>query len=137
MDEAAFISEPRLRFSTRIIPARWGSVEVYDIPDGEKAAVLDELYPFDPVPGLEERMFDLHAEKTFRVSDFRVVRDLGMNMLVSPFYPESGGTVIDWMPEDIRPGDLHSRRIRGREETVQTYFFGSREHSWPKMSGDN
>jgi len=24
----------------------------------------------------------------------------GMNYLVSPYYPESGGTVIDWMDEN-------------------------------------
>jgi len=24
----------------------------------------------------------------------------GMNYLVSPYYPESGGTVIDWVDED-------------------------------------
>jgi len=54
MDETAFISEPRLPFPTRVIPAKWGSVEEYDIPNGEKTAVLDVLYPFDPVPGLDE-----------------------------------------------------------------------------------
>jgi len=28
------------------------------------------------------------------------VRDAGMNMLVSPFFERSGGTVIDWWPPD-------------------------------------
>lgn len=129
MEEPAFISEPRLPFPTRIIPAKWGSVEEYDIPTGEKTAVLDRLYPFEPVPGLDEEMFDLHAEKTFRVSDFRVVRDLGENLLVSPYYPESGGTVIDWIPEKPLPGKRLSRRIRGTEGFVQTVFLGSREDS--------
>lgn len=129
MDETLFNLEPRLSFPILTAPAAWGGMEEYDIPMNQKAAVLKKLYPFDPVPKMDDVMFDLHAEKTFRVSDFRVVRDGGMNMLVSPYYPESGGTVIDWMPEDIRPGEGHSRRIRGREESVITYFFGSREHS--------
>jgi len=28
-----------------------------------------------------------------------------MNYLVSPYYPESGGTVIDWMDEDAWVND--------------------------------
>ena len=124
-----FNPEPRLSFPILKAPAAWGYREEYEIPMNQKAAVLKKLYPFDPVPKMDDVMFDLHAEKTFRVSDFRVVRDGGMNMLVSPYYPESGGTVIDWMPEDIRPGEGYSRRIRGREESVITYFLGSRENS--------
>lgn len=129
MEPTDFISEPKLSFPTRRIPAQWGSVEEYVIPDVEKAAVLEELYPFDPIPELKDMMFDLHAEKTFRVSDFRVVRDLGGNLLVSPYYPENGGTVIDWVPEDSRSKKLLSRRIRGREESVQTIIFGRGENS--------
>jgi hypothetical protein len=129
MDETLFNSEPRLSFPIRMAPASWGDMEEYEIPTNQKAAVLKRLYPFDPVPKMDDVMFDLHAERTFRVSDFRVVRDCGMNMLVSPYYPESGGTVIDWMPADIRPGESHSRRIRGRDESVMTYFLGSRENS--------
>jgi hypothetical protein len=36
----------------------------------------------------------------FIVKDFRVTWEHGMNYLVSPYYPESGGTVIDWMDEE-------------------------------------
>jgi hypothetical protein len=45
-------------------------------------------------------MYDLHADKMFVVREFRVTWEHGMNYLVSPYYPESGGTVIDWMDQD-------------------------------------
>jgi hypothetical protein len=45
-------------------------------------------------------MYDLHEEKKFTVRQFRVTREGGMNMLVSPYYPNSGGSVIDWVPAE-------------------------------------
>ena len=93
--------EPRLPFPVRTAQARGGEVEVYIIPENRKAAVLKELFPFTPVPSLDEEMYDLHAEKKFLVKDFFVTREDGMNMLVSPYYFESGGTVIDWLPADF------------------------------------
>jgi hypothetical protein len=92
--------EPELPFPTRTAQTEVGPVEVYQIPDGQKEAVLKKLYPFNPVPSLEAVMEDIHAEKTFRVRDFMVAREGGMNVLASPFYIESGGTVIDWVPVD-------------------------------------
>ena len=127
MDETSVLIEPKLPYPTRRIPAAWGSVEVYEIPEGEKAAVLESLYPFDPVPKLKETMLDIHEEKTFRVSDFRVVRDLGANLLVSPYYPISGGTVIDWMPAKTKPGDCLQQKVRGQDESILTHFFGFRK----------
>lgn len=76
------------------------SVEEFIIPDEDKEIVLEQLYPFSPIPKLTDEMYDLHADKTFIVKDFRVTWEHGMNYLVSPYYPESGGTVIDWMGED-------------------------------------
>lgn len=76
-------------------------IECYDIPVSDKAAVLKLLWPFGGKrPGLDEERFDLHAGKLFAVREFLVIRETGSNMLVSPFYFESGGTVIDWMPAD-------------------------------------
>jgi len=124
MDEPSVFVEPKLPYPTRRVPAAWGSVEVYEIPEQEKAAVLESLYPFDPVPKLKETMLDIHEEKTFRVLEFLVVRDCGMNMLVSPYYPISGGSVIDWMPADTKPGDCLQRKIRGGDESILTHFFG-------------
>jgi len=76
------------------------SVEEFIIPDEDKEIVLAQLYPFSPIPNLTDEMYDLHADKNFIVKDFRVTWEHGMNYLVSPYYPESGGTVIDWMDEN-------------------------------------
>jgi hypothetical protein len=46
-------------------------------------------------------MEDLHSGKKFLVKDFRVTWEYGMNYLVSPYYPESGGSVIDWVNEGM------------------------------------
>jgi|SRR4030095_3041013 hypothetical protein len=76
------------------------SVEEFIIPEEDKEIVLEQLYPFSPIPKLTDEMYDLHADKMFIVKDFRVTWEHGMNYLVSPYYPESGGTVIDWMDEE-------------------------------------
>ncbi len=100
MDNSGEELEPRLSYPTRTVQVGRDAVEEYLIPEGDKAAVLKQLYPFKPLPSLDDVMVDLHAEKKFTVKDFRVTREAGMNMLVSPFYFESGGTVIDWVPPD-------------------------------------
>lgn len=73
--------------------------ERYEIPDAERAKVLKQLWPFGgKPPALEEERFDLHAGKRFKVRDFLAYREDELNLLLSPYYPESGGSVIDWMP---------------------------------------
>jgi hypothetical protein len=84
--------------------------EEYLIPPGDKAKLLDELYPFLDPPGLDDTLHDIHEGKDFVVRDFKVVREGNMNMLVSPYYYRSGGSVIDWIDpdpddEDIEDGD--------------------------------
>ena len=63
--------------------------EEYDIPLNAKKKVLQEMYLFEDCPDLSDTLFDLHAEKKFRVVDFKVVREGGRNYLVSPYYYES------------------------------------------------
>ena len=81
------------------------SVEEFIIPEEDKEIVLEQLYPFSPTPKLTDIFYDLHADKTFVVREFRVTWEHGMNYLVSPYYPESGGTVIDWMDENSSADD--------------------------------
>ena len=69
--------DARLPYPTRWVEAVGGKVEEYIIPDRDKAAVLEKLYIFDPVPSLYETMFDVHEERHFKVGEFRVVRDGG------------------------------------------------------------
>ncbi len=118
---------PRLPFPTRWISAPKGKVEEYIIPEVDKPAVLEFLYFFDPVPEMSDTMFDLHEEKTFKVCDFLVVRYSGMNMLASPYFPRSGGVVMDWMPPNIKPGETITRQIRGSKQVMITHYLRPRE----------
>jgi hypothetical protein len=93
--------EPELPYPRKPLKVQGGIVEEYVIPDDKKARVLEELCPFRPVPTLDEVMFDLHERKKFIVREFRVTREHGYNWLVSPYYPNSGGTVIDWVPPEF------------------------------------
>ena len=83
-----------------------GVIEEYIIPEHKKKEVLKQLYPFKPVPSMNKELYDLHEEKKFFVRDFRVVRDGGFTLLVSPYYPISGGTVMDWVPLSFADDDL-------------------------------
>lgn len=92
---------PKLEFTTRRRRKSDGvMVDVYDIPDDRKAELLDELYPFAPSPRLDDTLFDLHEGRSFKVSDFMVVREDESNFAVSPYYLHSGGTILDWLPLD-------------------------------------
>ena len=86
----------QLPFPTRRLQVGAKSVEEYMIPPDRKGEVLKKLYPFVPVPSLNTMMLDLHEERFFKVGDFRVLRGGGTDWLVSPYFPTSGGTVIDW-----------------------------------------
>lgn len=100
MDDEPPIDE-KLPYSTKPMYFPDGtSVEEFIIPDEDKEIVLAELYPFSPIPKLTDVLYDMHADKRFVVKDFRVTWEHGMNYLVSPYYPEHGGTVIDWVDEN-------------------------------------
>ena len=118
---------PRLSFPTRTIGTGTAAIEEYIIPEEEKDRVLEDMYPFEPVPKLTDMMFDLHEEKPFQVREFRVVRGKSMDYLVSPYFFNSGGTVVDWMPPDFKPGETLARRIRGSSASILTVFAGPRE----------
>jgi hypothetical protein len=106
MDDETPLDE-RLPYQTRPMYFPNGaSVEEFIIPDEDRELVLEQIYPFSPIPNLTDVMYDIHAEKTFMVKDFRVTWEHGMNFLVSPYYPESGGTVIDWWDENWSEEDF-------------------------------
>ena len=92
--------EERLPYPTQLMYFPDGtSVEEFIIPDEDREIVLEQLYPFSPVPKLTDELEDMHVNKKFIVKDFRVTWEHGVNYLVSPYYPEGGGTVIDWIDE--------------------------------------
>ena len=105
MNEESPLDE-RLPYQTRPMYFPNGaSVEEFIIPDEDRELVLEQLYPFSPIPKLTDVVYDIHAEKTFMVKEFRVTWEHGMNFLVSPYYPESGGTVIDWWDDNWADDD--------------------------------
>ena len=69
----------------------------YQIPDEHKERLLRELFIFTEVPDLADKAFDIHEERFFQVRDYKVIREDNRNYLVSPYYANSGGTVLDWI----------------------------------------
>ena len=96
--------QKRLDYPTQPLEMSNGCVvEQYVIPEAERAKVLEMLYPFTDMPGMDDEMLDLHTEKCFIVRDYIAVREGDGNFLVTPYYAEAGGTVLDW----ISPNDAY------------------------------
>ena len=100
------------------------------IPQQEQREVLLRLYPFLPLPSLEERIADLHTGKEFTVKEFRVFRDGEVDFLTSPWFPEGGGTVIDWVPAgwSEQPQGLHIDEVR--PEHAQALLYLLEQHAF-------
>lgn len=95
---AMFGPQERLDYPTEMLKLSNGcEVEKYIIPDEDKEKVFDALYPFIGRTSLEHTLIDIHTSKTFKVRDYIVIREGDGNFLVSPYYAEKGGTVLDWM----------------------------------------
>jgi hypothetical protein len=90
----------KLPFPTEPLDCGNRVVEEYVIPDDQRQWVLEALFLGEPVPSLDDVLYDLHEGKTFIVRQYRVTWEDGRNWLLSPYYPSSGGSVIDWMPAD-------------------------------------
>ncbi|MEJ2689797.1 MAG: hypothetical protein P8130_07580 [Deltaproteobacteria bacterium] len=101
MIEKNWSAEEKLPYPTRPLKVKGGMAEEYIIPENRKAEVLKAFYIFSPVPSMDEERFDSFAGKKFQVGSFRVIWEDGQNYLVSPFYPSSGCTVLDWMPANF------------------------------------
>ena len=65
----------------------------------DKAAYLEENYPFEGVPHLDVSCECIHCQKVIRVGDYKVFRGAdGFEYICCPNAPACDGTVIDWMP---------------------------------------
>src|SRR5258706_8619083 len=105
MNEESPLDE-KLPYQTRpLYFSNGASVEEFIIPNEDRELVLEQIYPFSPIPKLTDVMYDIHADKTFMVKEFRETWEHGMNYLVSPYYPESGGRVIDLCDENLTEED--------------------------------
>ena len=103
--------QERLDYPTEILKMSNGcEVEKYIIPEEDKQKVLDMLYPFAGQPALDDELLDIHTNKTFKVRDFIVTREGDGNFLVSPYYAEAGGTVLDWVKPN-KGEDLFVRTV--------------------------
>lgn len=100
--------QERLDYPTETLRMSNGcEVERYIIPEEDKQQVLDALYPFNDQPGLDDERLDIHTSRLFKVRDYLVTREGNGNFLVTPFYAEAGGTVLDWiMPDKAAEGGI-------------------------------
>ena len=111
--------QPRLRYPVKKLSMLNNSVvEQYIIPDTDKEKVFDALYPFDHKPDMDSQMLDIHTGKTFKVKDFMIIREGDGNFLVSPYYAEAGGTVLDWMPADERLSQILQKDEEQEAENI-------------------
>ena len=94
-----------LPYPTQPLSTLYGDTVEYLIPEGQKEKVLNKLYPFGRPPAMTQTMMDIHEKKTFTVKDFKVVQQGDYVLLVSPYFANSGGSVVDW--EQPGGGDVH------------------------------
>ena len=89
--------EPPLPYPTHPLKLAYGpDAQEYEIPDEAREETLRLLYPFAECPKLDD-----------------VIRERNRNMLVSPFFPSTGGTVLDWLQD---ASELEStRKCRKRQ----------------------
>ena len=89
--------QPPLNYPTHLLAMSDGTfTKEYEIPAEEREEVFRQLYLFDTPPSMDTVMTDIHEGKKFKVKRFRVIREDGGNFIVSPYYPISGGTLLDW-----------------------------------------
>lgn len=69
----------------------------YVIPDEEKADVIRKLWMFDGAERLDmdATYLDIHCNKTFKLRDAIITREDDCNFIMSPYYAEAGGTLLD------------------------------------------
>ena len=108
---------PELPYPLQKLEMAWGKPEQeYVIPEADRQRVFDELCFFAKPPKLDDILFDLHEGKAFRVRDFRVIRWHGANLLASPYFPLSGGMLVDWVPlsgqSETTVADIAEKAVR-------------------------
>lgn len=70
----------------------------YDIPAEDKEKLWESLNPFMTSFTMDEILFDIHSGKRFALKDYKVIRSNERNFIVSPYYSEAGGTLLDFVP---------------------------------------
>lgn len=62
MSQPSPFFDPPLPFPIKVIPSATGPVQIYEIPDDQKEAILGQLYIFRPIPSLDDDL-DLLLER--------------------------------------------------------------------------
>ena len=97
--------QPELPYPLKEVECADGTAQrIYEIPDEDKAKVLTDIFPFADAPGIDDVMFDLHERKEFKVRDFLVIRWCEGNLLASPYFPRTGGMLVDWITPEKANG---------------------------------
>ncbi len=94
--------EPPLPYPTKPMKMAFGPDAIeYIIPDdADRQSLLNQLYPFENPPNIDEERFDIHEQASFHVREFRIIREMDRNFLVSPWFNISGGMCIDWVTKE-------------------------------------
>lgn len=94
--------EPFLPYTLASVKLPNGETEMmYEIPECDKEEVLKKCWPFVPVPEPCKEYMDIHVSKRCRFRECNVIRYNNRNIIVSPFYLEAGGTVVDLVDPTI------------------------------------
>ncbi len=98
--------KPELPYPLKDVECADSTVQrIYEIPDADKAKVLADLYPLSGAPSIDDTLYDIHERKEFKVRDFLVIRWGESNLLASPYFPRTGGMLVDW----LKPEQVNSR----------------------------
>ena len=111
--------QPSLEFPLKpLLLSNGFESQEYEIPKDKRQEVYDELYPFTDGITMDDVALDIHSGKKFYVRDYRLIREDGINFLASPYYPESGGTVLDWAKIPITsPVVVTVKRIKHKKQS--------------------
>jgi hypothetical protein len=88
-------ADPKLNFPL----VAWGNTMRYDIPAHQKRDIINSMdYAIREIPLYDGVYRDIHSEQVVKGCELEVIRDDDTNLVVSPYYNESRGTLIDMMP---------------------------------------
>lgn len=64
----------------------------------DKQKYLDENYPFEGIPSLDDKKRCIHCDQIITVGDYKVYKDEDDNEFIyCPNAPDCDGTLIDWI----------------------------------------
>lgn len=79
---------------------------MYVVPPSKVYDEVVKSWPFIPAPKRGQVFHDLHSNRSVKVEECRIIRFNGRNIVVSPHYAESGGTVADLVdPAEVESGN--------------------------------